>query len=196
MAVPRLRLQQRTAMSTLAQESSDPVRRKSYPFDSLAMQQHLEDAGIERAHASAITTHVLDISCSHADSLRQDLATRSDIDHDRLQQSARYEQIRHDLSSGLSQHATALERLRIELRFETEKLSNSQKLDLNLERGRMREELQKQAHDIQKLDTKIDREIRNVSTLIEASKNDLLRYSVGTLVSMGAFVLAAIRLMV
>ena len=89
-----------------------------------------------------------------------------------------------------------LDRLRVELKFETEKLSNSQKLDLNLERGRMRDELQKQREEVQKLDAKIDREIRNVSTQIEASKNDLLRYSVGTLVSMGAFVLAAIRLMV
>ena len=89
-----------------------------------------------------------------------------------------------------------LDRLRVELKFETEKLSNSQKLDLNLERGRMRDELQKQREEVQKLDAKIDREIRNVSTQIEASKNDLLRYSVGTLVSMGAFVLAAVRLMI
>jgi hypothetical protein len=183
-------------MGTVAREGSDVVRRATFPFDSLALQQQLEDAGIGRKQAISITQHVLDIACSSADSLRAELATRSELDQNRLKQEARYEQVRHDLNNGLSHHTTMLDRLRVELKFETEKLSNSQKLDLNLERGRMRDELQKQREEVQKLDAKIDREIRNVSTQIEASKNDLLRYSVGTLVSMGAFVLAAVRLMI
>ena len=88
-----------------------------------------------------------------------------------------------------------LEKLRTELRYEIDKLTGSQKLDLNLERGRTRDEIAKQNDRIMSIDGRLDREVNLIRTQIEASKNDMLRYSVATLASLGAVTLGAIRLM-
>ena len=83
-----------------------------------------------------------------------------------------------------------------DVRYEVSKLNASQRLDLNLEKGRVREDLQKQSDTLTKADTRIDKEVNQVRTMIEASKNELMRYSIGTLVSFVAVSLAVVRVLV
>ena len=87
------------------------------------------------------------------------------------------------------------EKLKAELKYEIEKLTAAQRLDLNLEKGRIRDELQKQNDRILGIDGRLDREANLIRTQIETSKNDLLRYCVGTVISCGAIALGALRLM-
>ena len=90
---------------------------------------------------------------------------------------------------------TESDKLRTELKYEIEKLTTAQRLDLNLEKGRIRDEMQKQNDKIMAIDSRLDREVNLILTQIEAGKNDLLRYSVATLFSCGALALGALRLM-
>merc|ERR1712124_162093 len=113
-----------------------------------------------------------------------------------VEHAAKLESSRSEMSSGLETQKSALEKLRTELRYEIDKLTSSQKLDLNLERGRTRDELQKQNDKILGIDSRLDREAHLIRTQIEASKNDLLRYSVGTITALGALVLGVMRLMI
>ena len=104
------------------------------------------------------------------------------------------DRLRSDISTLRAELQNAKEKNRTDLRYEVDKLAGQQRLDLNLEKGRVREELQKQSDQLTKADARLDKEINQVRTQIEASKNDLLRYSVGTIVSFAAVSLAGLRM--
>ena len=71
------------------------------------------------------------------------------------------------------------EKLRAELRYADEKVSTSQKLDLPLERGRIRDELQSRESKTAQMEIRLDREISSMKTTIEAAKSDVIKHSLG-----------------
>jgi len=86
------------------------------------------------------------------------------------------------------------EKLRADLKYNIDRITQSQKLDLNLEKGRLRELHGIQESQMKEVEARVDRELHQMRTQIEAAKTEIIRYSVGTLVSLGALSLAAIRL--
>ena len=60
-------------------------------------------------------------------------------------------------------------------RYEVDKLSASQRLDLNLEKGRMRDELQVLRDKSNEMEIKMDRETNALKAAVEQSKNEVLR---------------------
>ncbi|CAL1385656.1 unnamed protein product [Linum trigynum] len=82
-----------------------------------------------------------------------------------------------------------------ELRYEIDKANAGQRLDLNLERGRMRDELSNQKAETTNLTNTLDREIHAVRAQVEAAKYDIAKYCIGTLASMAAMGLAVVRIM-
>ena len=95
------------------------------------------------------------------------------------------ESCRNDLQTSMStsQQSTAceierlkveLERIRSDLKHEDEQIGSSQKLDLNLEKGRDRGELQKQNGRVAPIDVRLDREVSAIRAQMEAGKNDML----------------------
>ena len=87
------------------------------------------------------------------------------------------------------------EKLRAELRYTHEKVTSSQKLDLNLERGRIRDDLTAQDNKMAAAEARLDREMAAMRTTIEAAKNDVIKYAVGTIMSFGALSLGLMRLL-
>lgn len=73
-------------------------------------------------------------------------------------------------------------------------MTAGQRLDLNLERGRLRDELAKQSSETTNLTNKLDREIHALRAQLEAAKYDVMRYCIGTLVSITAVGLTVIRI--
>lgn len=65
---------------------------------------------------------------------------------------------------------TDIEKLKQRLREEITRTQAGVRLDLNLEKGRMREENSKQELKIKEVDTRIEQEISNLRTSIQASK--------------------------
>ncbi|CAA7391956.1 unnamed protein product [Spirodela intermedia] len=90
---------------------------------------------------------------------------------------------------------TDIEKLRSELRYEIDKVTAGQRLDLNLERGRTRDELAKQNAETSELTNKLDREIHALKAQLEGAKYDVIKYCIGTLVSITAVGLAVIRIL-
>ncbi|KAF7841038.1 protein FMP32, mitochondrial [Senna tora] len=87
-----------------------------------------------------------------------------------------------------------IEKMRSELKYEIDKVTAGQRLDLNLERGRTRDELANQNAETTNLTNKLDREIQALRAQLEAAKYDVVRYCIGTLISLSAVGLACIRI--
>ncbi|GFY94450.1 coiled-coil 90B-like protein [Actinidia rufa] len=88
-----------------------------------------------------------------------------------------------------------IEKMRSELRYEIDKVTAGQRLDLNLERGRIRDELANQNAETTDLTNKLDREIHALRAQLEAAKYDVIKYCIGTLVSISAVGLAVVRIL-
>lgn len=182
------------------------MRRILFPFDSLAFTQQLEASGVPHAHATAISGSVLDVVAAAVDAQHRELASKEALAHDRIRMQSAIESCRNDLQTSMStsQQSAAreierlkgeLERMRSDLKHEAEKISSSQKLDLNLEKGRNRDELQKQNDRVTSIDMRLDREVNAIRAQMEAGKNDMLRYTMGSVVAIGSLLLAAVRIM-
>ncbi|PPR06215.1 hypothetical protein CVT26_005474 [Gymnopilus dilepis] len=72
-----------------------------------------------------------------------------------------------------------IEKLKQRLREEITRTQAGVRLDLNLEKGRMREESSGQELKIKEVDTRIEQEIAGLRTAIQASKATTLQYLVG-----------------
>ena len=88
-----------------------------------------------------------------------------------------------------------LAKLRTEIRYEMDKMISSQRLDMNLEKGRLRDELQATTHSVQTIETQLHKDINNIRTNIEANKNEIIKYSIGTLVALSSVGLALLRVL-
>jgi hypothetical protein len=165
-------------------------------FDSLAFTERLIDSGVPPREAKAIASELMNVLRDVDTIYGSEVATKTELKHTAVEHTAKLEASRTEITSGLDTQKINLEKLRTELRYEIDKVTSSQKLDLNLERGRTRDELQKQNDKILGIDSRLDREAHLIRTQIEASKNDLLRYSVGTITALGALALGALRLMI
>jgi hypothetical protein len=71
--------------------------------------------------------------------------------------------------------AIDLEKLRQRLREDIARTQSGVRLDLNLEKGRMREDVSGQELKIKEVDTRIEQEIANLRTAIQSSKVCSLR---------------------
>ena len=164
-------------------------------LDTLAFSRRLVDAGVSDREAFAIASELAQ-ALQNADLIyASELASKSELTRTYDQHLAGLDQCKSEMRGGQDTQRVNLDKMKTEMRYEIDKLTASQKLDVNLERGRIRDELQKQNDRIMGIDSRIDREVNLIRTHIEASKNDLLRYSVATLASLGAVTLAAVRLM-
>lgn len=77
---------------------------------------------------------------------------------------------------------TDIEKLKQRLREEITRTQAGVRLDLNLEKGRMREQSSAQELKIKEVDTRIEQEIANLRTAIQSSKvREVLRYHVDDL---------------
>ena len=71
------------------------------------------------------------------------------------------------------------ERCHCGARYEIDKLTASQRLDLNLEKGRMRDELQALRDKTNELEIKMDKETNSLKAAVEQTKNETIKYCLG-----------------
>ena len=171
-------------------------------LDTLEMSREFRRAGFDQAQAETITRVVL----AAVRASTEPLATRADLDKHVLSTRSDLKQYhqdvasRHREASAASKHThdvllAECEKLRQELRYAHEKVSTSQKLDLNLERGRIRDDLQTNAEQTSQMEIRLDREIGNMKTTIEAAKSDIIKYSLASVMSMAAVGMSLMRLL-
>lgn len=89
-----------------------------------------------------------------------------------------------------------VERLKQRLREEITRTQAGVRLDLNVDKGRIKDESAQQELKIKEVDTRIESDIAGLRTQIEQAKFSILQYLVGVATGSGALLMAYMRMMV
>ncbi|XP_073278907.1 protein FMP32, mitochondrial-like [Primulina huaijiensis] len=179
--------------------------RRVYLVDTLALVRSLEAQGIPSKHAEAITSAMTEVLDDSLENISQNLISRAEMQRIEMAQEANLSNFKSEIQSSQGHHFSLLQReaeklrndiekMRGELRYEIDKATAGQRLDLNLERGRIRDELANQSAETANLTNKLDREIHELRAQLEAAKYDVIKYCIGTLVSISAVGIGMIRI--
>jgi len=183
-----------TSASASALSSSQTVDR----IDSFKLVKNLTASGLPEAQAHAVVATCLDAMT------RAGFVVRSDLERELMQARAEVQALKVETNSQLRETAAASrhqtetlvaenDKLRADMKYNIERITQSQKLDLNLEKGRMREEYAKLESTSNATEARVDRELSAMKTQMEAAKTEIIRGGIGALVSFAALGLAALR---
>lgn len=145
-----------TSAARMATSASPPalsVVARNLLFDTLEMTRQFQASGLTRAQAEALTEHMTTVLCENRERMTDLYATRAGMEKAVLQHEARIAGFRAEMVKSQELHVASfirdterlqanLDKIRAEIRYEVDKLTASQRLDLNLEKGRMRDDLQ------------------------------------------------------
>ncbi|PHU04788.1 hypothetical protein BC332_25610 [Capsicum chinense] len=182
-----------------------PNGKRAFLVDTLALVRRLEARGVPSEQAEAITSAITEVLNDSLENVALSFVSRAEMQKSEMVQEASLSKFKSEVQSSQEHHFSLLQReteklrndiekMRSELRYEVDKLTAGQRLDLNLERGRIRDELANQNAETTNLTNKLDREIHALRAQIEAAKYEVIKYCIGTLVSISAVGLAVLRL--
>ncbi|XP_022763188.1 coiled-coil domain-containing protein 90B, mitochondrial-like isoform X2 [Durio zibethinus] len=160
--------------------------KRAFLVDTLALVRSLEAQGVPSKQAEAITAAITEVLNDSLENVSHSFVSKAEMqkEHHFSMLQRETEKLRGDI-----------EKMRSELRYEIDKVTAGQRLDLNLERGRIRDELANQNAETTNLTNKLDREIHALRAQLEAAKYDVIKYCIGTLVSISAVGLAVVRIL-
>ncbi|CAH9087117.1 unnamed protein product [Cuscuta epithymum] len=182
-------------------------RGKGFFFvDTLALVRKLEAQGVPSKQAEAITSAITEVLNDSLESVAQSLVSKYELQKIEMTHEANLSKFKSEVQSSQETHFSVLqheteklksdiEKMRSELRYEIDKATAGHRLDLNLEKGRIRDELANQNQETTSLTNKLDREIHALRAQLEAAKYDVIKYCIGTLVSISAVGLAVVRIL-
>lgn len=193
------------ALTTVSNRSSLTATARSLLVDTLEMVRNFEKVGLTRQQAEALTEHLTEVLCSHKEKLSEAYVTKAQLEKSVLEGISRDAGFKSEVLKAQDMHHTTLNReserlandvskVRSEIRYEVEKLTASQRLDLNLEKGRMRDELQALRDKSNELEIKIDKEINALKAAVELTKNETIKYSLGMMFALLTVGLGVVRL--
>ena len=88
-----------------------------------------------------------------------------------------------------------LDKMKEKMREELNKLQAGVRLDLSLEKGRVRDEAQQHEMKIQEVDNRIKTEVLTMRSNIHSLKWDIIKYIIGAFLSVGALLITYVRLL-
>ncbi|KAL6576081.1 hypothetical protein OROHE_000552 [Orobanche hederae] len=191
--------------------------KRLFLVDTLALVRRLEAQGVPSKQAEAITGAMTEVLSDSLDNASHWFVSKGEMQKNEMTQESNLSQFKTEVKSSQDHHFSMLqheteklksdidkmsdklkndiEKMRSELRYEIDKVTAGQRLDLNLERGRIRDELNNQNQETTNLTTKLDREIHALRAQLEAAKYDVIKYCIGSLASVAAVGLAVIRIL-
>lgn len=188
-------------LSYVPPENSPP----SIYVDTLDMMKRFERLGVTREQAEALTQTLTEMLCSQREKLVEECASKALLEKSELQSQASIAGFRAEVLKSQELQVASftrdterlqanLEKVRSEIRYEIDKLTAAQRLDLNLEKGRMRDELQALRDKTNELEIKVDKEVNSLKAAMEQSKNDTVKYVLGLMLALMTAGLGAARL--
>ncbi|XP_074332262.1 protein FMP32, mitochondrial-like [Apium graveolens] len=179
---------------------------RAFLVDTLALVRRLEAQGVPSQQAEAITAAITEVLNDSLENVSHAFVSRAESQKGEMVQEANLSKFKAEIQSSQEHHFSLLQReteklqsdigkIRSELKYEVDKVTAGQRLDLNLERGRTRDELANQSTETTNLNNKIDREIQGIRAQLEGAKYDIIKYCIGTLVSVSAVGLAILRIL-
>ncbi|KZV26189.1 hypothetical protein F511_28535 [Dorcoceras hygrometricum] len=169
-----------------------PCGKRVFLVDTLALMRSLEAQGVPSKQAEAITSAITEVLDDSLENISQNLISKAEMQKIEMSQEASLSKFKSEIQSSQDHHFSLLQReaeklrndiekMRGELRYEIDKATAGRRLDLNLERGRIRDELNNQ-------------ETNEPRAHLEAAKYDVIKYCIGTLVSLSAVGIGMIRI--
>ncbi|KAI0793956.1 mitochondrial protein [Fomes fomentarius] len=177
---------------------------QNFHFDTHHFVQRLEREGLNRAQAEGIMTALAEVIDESIRNMASNMVTKADQEKHRYTQQVDFAQLKSELQlleknelamikAENDRLVTDIEKLKQQLRGEIAHTQGGVRLDINLEKGRMREETSKQELKIKEVDTRIEQEIAALRTSIQVSKATTLQYLVGFVTGCSALLMAYMR---
>lgn len=174
-------------------------------FDTHGFVARLEAAGMPRPQADAMVTALTDVVEESIQGLEKGLVSREEGERWRYSQKVDFARLKSDvqllerndftlMKSENERLMADVEKLKQRLREEITRTVAGVRLDLNLEKGRIRDESSVHALKIKEVDTRIESEIAGLRSTIASAKINVLQYLVGVATGCGALLLAYLRM--
>ncbi|KAG5645739.1 hypothetical protein DXG03_005435 [Asterophora parasitica] len=155
--------------------------RHDFHFDTHHFVQRLEREGLNRAQAEGIMSAMAEVIDESIRNMTSNMVTKAEQEKHHYTQQVDFAQIKSELQlmekndlamikAENDRLVADIENLKQRLREEITRTQAGVRLDLNLEKGRMREESSHQELKIKEVDTRIEQEIAGLRTAIQASK--------------------------
>ncbi|KAK0435182.1 hypothetical protein EV421DRAFT_1837172 [Armillaria borealis] len=164
--------------------------RLDFHFDTHHFVQRLEREGLNRAQAEGIMSAIAEVIDESIRNMTSNMVTKADQEKQHYTQQVDFAQLKSELQlmekndlaiikAENDRLLNDIEKLKQRLREEITRTQAGVRLDLNLEKGRLREDSAGQVLKIREVDTRIEQEIAGLRTAIQASKATTLQYIVG-----------------
>ncbi|GMM49389.1 Fmp32 protein [Starmerella bacillaris] len=174
-------------------------------FDTRKFAHELEKEGVSPTQAVAILNALENVLNSTVEKLSAEQVTRSEFAERVYAQKVDFAKLKSDLQNvDLTEFnrindeqerlKTDVEKTRQHFKESIAKARANIRLDLNLEKGRVKEESAGHELRIQELNARIDQELSNFKTHIEGTKIQVLQWLIGVCTGTFALMLAYIRL--
>eukprot|EP00891_Asterochloris_glomerata_P009196 jgi/Astpho2/9196/Aster-07155 len=188
---------------------------KALLVDTLDMMRKFERLGMSRDQAESLTRSMTEIMCVNKEKIAEQFVSKASLEklmssptplsQAVLEQEARIAGFKSEVQKSQELHhssltrdterlQTMLDKVKAEIRYEIDKLTASQRLDLNLEKGRMRDELQALRDKANELEIKMDKETNSLKAAVEQTKNETIKYCLGMMLAFTTAGLGAARL--
>ncbi len=166
------------------------------PSSHHSQMRSFEAAGLSRQQAEALTRTVTTVVTAAKEDQAGAYVTKGALHTALLERDARLAGFRAEVGKAAELQAAALtrdterlgaalDRVRAELRAEVEKATAAQRLDLNLERARLRDDMQAVRDKASELEVKLDKETSLLRALMEGKLSEMIKYSIGILLTGG-----------
>lgn len=145
-----------------------------------------EQAGLERKPAEYLAEHITELILLTKHRMEEQFVGKLMLEKVALEQEMRTSAFKNELTKAQDLQASTLTKeterqtnylaqMRTETRHEIDKLVASQRLDMNLEKGRIRDDLQGMRDKVTELEIKVDHDINDVKSSVEKAKNDTIK---------------------
>lgn len=186
--------------------SSTPALTKDHHFDTLKFVQRLQAEGFSEAQSEAMMKVLSDVIEESIQNLTRTMVLREDQEKATYTQKVDFAKLRSELLSADSNESSLtrasherltndLAKLNSKLRDEVQRTQSSVRLDLNLEKGRIREEANSQDLKIKETETRIEQETAALRERLEAVKFSTLQWLMGVCTGTAAIILGVWRLL-
>jgi hypothetical protein len=186
--------------------STTPASSKDHHFDTLKFVQRLQQEGFTEEQATAMMKVLGDVLEESIQNLTRTMVLREDQEKATYAQKVDFAKLRSELLSADSTESSLtrasherltndLAKLNNRLRDEVQRTQASVRLDLNLEKGRIREEANSQDLKIRETETRIEQESAALRERLEAVKFSTLQWLMGVCTGTAAIILGVWRLL-
>lgn len=181
-------------------------RRKDHHFDTLKLVQRLQSEGFTEKQAEAMMKILNDVIEESIQNLTRTMVPREDAAKATYTQKVDFAKLRSELLSTDNTESNTtraaherltndIAKLSSRLRDEIGRTQASVRLDLNLEKGRIREEAVSQELKIKETETKIEQEAAALRQQLEQVKFQTLQWLMGLCTGFAAIMLGLWRLL-